>query len=42
MNLAQRIAIQHHCRLAFETAHPRFCQLHGDISVIVTVNTGYE
>jgi len=44
MNRAQRIALDHHCRLATETMHPRFARLiHGGLySVIVTVNSGYE
>lgn len=41
---AQRAAINHHCRLAVETVHPRFRFLApgGAYSVIVTVNSGYE
>jgi hypothetical protein len=38
----QRIAIEHHCRLAVETLHPRFKRLIGPYSVILTVNSGYE
>jgi hypothetical protein len=39
---AHRIAIAHHCRLGFETIHPRFRSVDGAYSVILTVNTGYE
>jgi hypothetical protein len=37
-------ALAHHCRFAFETAHPRFAFLDRDgrASVIITVNSGYE
>ena len=38
----QETALAYHCRLACETFHPRFRALHGEISIIVTVNTGYE
>jgi len=42
MTRAQQIAIEHHCRLACETVHPRFIRVTGLASVIVTVNSGYE
>ena len=42
MTAAQQTALAHHCRLAVETVHPRFARLHGRISVILTVNSGYE
>ncbi len=44
MTRAQRIALDHHCRLATETIHPRFVRLvrGGRFSVILTVNSGYE
>lgn len=44
MNRPQRIALDHHCRLATETMHPRFVRLirSGTYSVILTVNSGYE
>lgn len=44
MNKAQRLALEHHCRLAVETIHPRFVRLirGGLYSVILTVNSGYE
>jgi hypothetical protein len=40
----QRIALDHHCRLATETMHPRFARVifGGRFSVILTVNSGYE
>lgn len=40
----QRTAIRHHCRLAVETAHPRFLHVPTGLaySIIVTVNSGYE
>lgn len=39
-----KIALEHHCRLAAETVHPRFAALHfgGAYSTILTVNSGYE
>jgi hypothetical protein len=38
-----RIALEHHCRLAFETVHPRFAhRLPGGFTVVHTVNSGYE
>ena len=42
MKRPQRIALQHPCRFAFETAHPRFRVRERGLSVIVTVNSGYE
>jgi len=43
MTTQQKTAIKHHCRLAFETAHPRFIKIVGQrFSVIVTVDSGYE
>jgi hypothetical protein len=38
----QRTALENHCRLAGECLHPRFIELRGDVSLIVTVNSGYE
>jgi len=40
----QRTALDHHCRLAVETAHPRFSRwLNGKlVSLVLTVNSGYE
>jgi len=44
MNTSQQIALDHHCRLATETIHPRFRRLirGGAFSVLLTVNSGYE
>lgn len=44
MTPAQRTAITTPCLLAFECAHPRYQRLAsgGKVSVIVTVNSGYE
>lgn len=37
------IALEHHCRLACETMHPRFARLLPlGMSVVLTVNSGYE
>jgi hypothetical protein len=43
VNVHQRIALEHHCRLAFETMHPRFAWVVPKVaSVVLTVNSGYE
>ena len=44
MTREQQTALDHHCRLAVETAHPRFGSLlHGGaVSLVLTVNSGYE
>ncbi len=42
MTPAQQTAIEHHCRLAGETVHPRFKIYSRDHAAIVTVNSGYE
>lgn len=42
MTRAQRIAIENHCRFAFETAHPRFSHRLPAGSLVLTVNSGYE
>jgi hypothetical protein len=41
---AQQTALHHACRLACETAHPRFSHvLHaGTINLVLSVNSGYE
>lgn len=39
---AQQLALDHHCRLAGETTHPRFHYLIPGASVVLTVNSGYE
>lgn len=44
----QKAAVRNHCRLAIETTHPRFRHLlyaghiTGPVSVVLTVNSGYE
>jgi hypothetical protein len=38
----RRLAVAHHCRLAVETAHPRFRWAENGCSVVLTVNSGYE
>ena len=42
MNQKQRNAIENHCRLAGETAHPRFGWTAGGVTIVLTVNSGYE
>ena len=42
MGYQQNIALKYHCRFAFETCHPRFHFMRSGLSVIVTVNSGYE
>ena len=42
MTPAQQIALQHPCYLAGETVHPRFANLSGAWSLVLTVNAGYE
>jgi hypothetical protein len=43
VNRWQRTALEHHCRLAAETLHPDFARtLPGALSVVLTVNSGYE
>jgi hypothetical protein len=44
MNEHQETALKYHCRLASETAHPRFGYLApGRIaSIVLSVNSGYE
>ena len=44
MNAQQKLALDNHCRFAFETAQPRFAlgleKRH--VSIVLTVNSGYE
>lgn len=43
MTPAQEIALAHYCLLAGETAHPRFSHIvNGELSLVLTVNAGYE
>lgn len=36
------VARRYHCRLAIEMLHPRFAFRCGDLTVVLTVNSGYE
>lgn len=38
----QQVAFDNPCRLAVETVHPQFCRLLGQISLVLTINSGYE
>jgi hypothetical protein len=42
MNHHQKTAIEYHCRFAFETVQRRFAFLDDKVSVVLTVNSGYE
>lgn len=42
MTPAQETALAYHCRLACETTNPRFREIIGRVSKILTVNSGYE
>lgn len=42
MTPIQRIALEHHCRLGEETAHPHFAHRFAEGTVVLTVNSGYE
>lgn len=42
MTPAQATALRRHCRLASETAHPRFAYARGVYTLVLTVNSGYE
>ena len=42
MKRLQEIAFIHPCRFAFETMHPRFRSTDIGLSIILTVNHGYE
>lgn len=42
MTPQQRVALEHFCRLACETAHPRFRFVLPGCSIVLSVNTGYE
>jgi hypothetical protein len=44
MNKHQEIALKNHCRLAAETINPafRYTIFNGSISIVLTVNSGYE
>jgi hypothetical protein len=42
MNEYQQRALKHPCRLAIETAHPRFGHKKGTYSIVLTINNGHE
>jgi hypothetical protein len=42
ITLHRATALQHHCRLAAETMHPRFWFTLRGASIGLTVNSGYE
>ena len=43
MNRHQAAALTRHCRLSIETMNPAFARpLTGGLSVVLTVNSGYE
>lgn len=42
MSYQHNVAIKNHCRFAFEMMHPQFHFSRRGLSVIVTVNSGYE
>jgi hypothetical protein len=44
MTPQQKTAMKYPCLLAFECAHPRYAKLvsGGNVSVILTINAGYE
>ena len=42
MNKRQSLALEYHCRFAFETMHDRFAYATPSGSVVLTVNSGYE
>lgn len=42
LSARHQTALKHPCRLAAETAHPRFAFTFGGATVVLTVNAGYE
>lgn len=44
MNEHQQMALDHPCRLAIETVHPRFVRLNhaAGVSIVLTINSGYQ
>lgn len=42
MNPRQKMAIENHCRFAFETMNPKLAYLTPIGSVVLSVNSGYE
>lgn len=42
LNYQQETALRNHCRLGFETFHPRFAYVRGNVSIVLSLNSGYE
>lgn len=42
MNARQQLALENHCRFAFETAYPPLAYLNPAGSIVLSVNSGYE
>ena len=42
MNRHQQIALEHHCRLAEETMRPQLRYCYPGVSIVLSVNSGYE
>lgn len=42
MGYQHNLALKYHCRFAFETCHLRFHFFRRGLSIIITVNSGYE
>ncbi len=42
MNRHQQIALEHHCRLAEETTRPQLGYRYIGVSIVLSVNSGYE
>lgn len=42
MNRHQQIALDHHCRLAEETTRPQLRYVQIGVSIVLSVNSGYE
>lgn len=42
MTPAQDSALKHPCRLACETTNPLYHRFDGEVSLVLTVNSGYE
>lgn len=42
MNAHQRLALEKHCRFAFETLQPGLSYLVPGASIVLSVNSGYE
>jgi hypothetical protein len=42
VNTRQKLALEKHCRLAFETLHPSLFYMTPVYSIVLSVNSGYE